>query len=343
MVSVSRRRSAFTLIELLVVIAIIAILIGLLLPAVQKVREAAARMSCSNNLKQVSLAAHNYESAYGFLPAGFYGPPRSGTTWGATNTSYECVGVLVPLLPYFEQDNLYRQIAAVGLPSTSGLQPMNFTANLPIQGSSRLWWFNATLVTLSRNKIKPLLCPSDNPESSQNVFITCSAGGNTLGGYVVNDPQMGRTNYMGSAGFIGFTTVETTQWSRLEGPFSERSQNKLANLGDGTSNTILFGETLMGEEIGTRTYSPSWMGAGIMATAWGLITPSQWYMFSAKHTNTIQFGYSDGSVRGHRKQGPNAQFQDLYPPPGTNPQSPNRQYYRAGGYNDGEVINFDGF
>jgi prepilin-type N-terminal cleavage/methylation domain-containing protein len=127
---VSQRRKGFTLIELLVVIAIIAILIGLLLPAVQKVRGAAARSQCQNNLKQIALAALNYESAMNTLPPGMNG------------NSY--VGSLAYLLPFLEQNNIYNQIPLALFQTNQNIGP----------------WWNYVYGAAAGYHIKTFECPS---------------------------------------------------------------------------------------------------------------------------------------------------------------------------------------
>src|SRR5262245_48567164 len=142
-------RSGFTLIELLVVIAIIAILVALLLPAVQKGREAANRTQCKSNLRQIALAAHNYESSNGALPPGYLGPRPRGTffkdeeeIWAAGANAH-WIGVLPYLLPYVEQGELHRHLQI----------------NWDLNGDGLPWYRNATNWALAQTTIKTFLCP----------------------------------------------------------------------------------------------------------------------------------------------------------------------------------------
>jgi prepilin-type N-terminal cleavage/methylation domain-containing protein len=316
-----RRRWGFTLIELLVVIAIIAILIGLLLPAVQKVREAAARMSCSNNLKQISLAAANFDSTYGNLPPGVMGPPASaGFKFGF---QWPDIGTLTFLLPYIEQDNLYKLL--VPTPNINMIQ-------LP----SNSWWgTNTTYFAAAQARIKPYLCPSDNDQQAaqSGVFVVlyCDANDLTLtGGYLPSSRggnNLGRTNYAPCGGAIG--AGSNSFWGAYAGPFTNRSTNKIGAIPDGTSNTVFFGETLGGTP--QHDFALAWMGSGSLATAWGLPDPPFWYTYGSKHTAVVQFGFGDGSVRSMRKGvGVNFAFDATY-------------YYwiRASGIQDGGIIDFN--
>jgi prepilin-type N-terminal cleavage/methylation domain-containing protein len=294
------RRPAFTLIELLVVIAIIAILIGLLLPAVQKVREAAARMSCSNNLKQIVLASHNYASANSVLPPGYLGPyPTLGMKESGAYSPPQNLGVLAYLLPYVEQSNVYTLMRADW--------PADY---MSVKVADPAWWNYNSSWNAAQTRIKIFLCPSDNPyqadvanvvmntyPASPTTFSVQYAGfGGMAGG------GLGRSNYCGVSGYAGINTGSDS----VVGIMQNRSAITLEQFtgADGTSNTVMFGEAVGDADTGPRTFSDTWMGVGARPTAWGTptgATNSGWWCFTSKHTGIVQFAYGDGSVRGIRK------------------------------------------
>jgi prepilin-type N-terminal cleavage/methylation domain-containing protein len=224
----SRTPRGFTLIELLVVIAIIAILIGLLLPAVQKVREAAARAKCQNNLKQIGLALHNYHDANNAFP------PRSGGTnrpAGVSNRGR--LGTMVFLLPYFEQGPLWAKISG-GFTDAQGvawppLGPVPFTGSTATNGVYDPW----------QVQLSVLQCPSAGPHL-QN-FSTDRPGSQVQNwgrlsyfmciGDAADNDQVRSTNPRGVFGA-----------DQGQDPNIVRSSTKLEQIADGTSNTILVGE-----------------------------------------------------------------------------------------------------
>jgi prepilin-type N-terminal cleavage/methylation domain-containing protein/prepilin-type processing-associated H-X9-DG protein len=295
-----RPRRGFTLIELLVVIAIIAVLIGLLLPAVQKVREAAGRISCANNLKQLGLACLNYESSHGRLPPGYLGPIPNEREYGSDVDRIQHVGLLVYLLPYIEQDNIYRQLQLELHPQRTG----------------PAWYLNAVNWQLAQTQIKLFLCPSMDTDSAAtrgtaiafhpfNYFapIIPDTDDNTwfdgIGLSPSNPTVLGRLSYLGCAGLSGRGTSQ--YWSRYEGIFTNRSQTSLTRITDGTSNTLMLGEADGGRENGTRMYHGAWMGIGAMPTWGGLPRGREDWMFathfSGPHPGVVQFCFADGSVR----------------------------------------------
>jgi prepilin-type N-terminal cleavage/methylation domain-containing protein len=281
MIRIIRKKMGFTLIELLVVIAIIAILIGLLLPAVQKVRDAAARSQCQNNLHQLALAAHNYQSTMNTLPPGF------------NPSSY--MGSLAYLLPYMEQQNIYNLI------------PQNMF-NLSVTNSGT-WWGNSGSYAASQQRVKTFECPADpSPyQEKTGTFVYLSENGYTLtGGYypASYNKNFGQTNYVASAGALGNVgSSGDAYYGQWVGPFFSGSKVSISYIVDGTSLTLMFGETLGGTAKGGRDFNLAWMGAGALPTAWDLIDPSQWYSYGSGHTAVVQFAYCDGSVRMLRKIG----------------------------------------
>jgi prepilin-type N-terminal cleavage/methylation domain-containing protein/prepilin-type processing-associated H-X9-DG protein len=194
------RRVGFTLIELLVVIAIIAILIGLLLPAVQKVREAAARTQCVNNLKQFGLALHGYHDANNVLPQGQVPWANPGTTTPPYEGAWSWQA---QILPYMEQDNAYKQAKA------------HVAAN---PASNYYSWNNPT----AGMKFKLYACPSD-----------------SRGPVAYPGPPNGLSVDQALTGYLGVSGTTSTS---KDGILFSGSKVALAQISDGTSNTLMVGE-----------------------------------------------------------------------------------------------------
>jgi prepilin-type N-terminal cleavage/methylation domain-containing protein/prepilin-type processing-associated H-X9-DG protein len=294
-----RRRHGFTLIELLVVIAIIAILIGLLVPAVQKVREAAGRASCQNHLKQLGLACHSYHDTFKTLP-------RNGNEFGLTNShgtnGTGCCGVGAPhwswiarLLPHIEQDNLHR---LGGIP----INRMNLNANV---------------VSVLRTPLPFLQCPS----AIDNPIRTNSAD---LGG-----TNVATTNYKGVSGanwgtdfFPNESSFSTNYRNRgANGSFNglengdgifwradiRLGKKRLSDIRDGTSNTFMIGEDLpemmqwnawsyANGANGTCAIPPN-VGVSINVATHTFGNWPNGYSFRSRHPGGVQFALADGSVR----------------------------------------------
>ena len=277
-----RSRTAFTLIELLVVIAIIAILIGLLLPAVQKVREAAARTKCQNNLKQIGVGLHMHHDTNGALPpavrgvaaAGNMGPgaaPDGGWGWATF------------LLPHVEQAPLYDILNPNGtvIPPTQSAG-----GSAPVQ--------------------KPLavyVCPA-----SSGTPLNSNRGNHAAANYVA---------VLGASPGVSGTAFNTDQLTKASGCIYGNSNTRITDITDGSSNTVLVGERAFGK-IGTQDYNGGiWSGvyeaARVAANMWFLSgttdaahnshrvqatsgANSVW-AFSSTHGGRVNFVFGDGSVR----------------------------------------------
>jgi prepilin-type N-terminal cleavage/methylation domain-containing protein len=213
----SRRRGAFTLVELLIVIAIVTALVGLLLPALQKAREAANRMLCANNLRQIELAAHHYHATFDRLPPGYFGPIPNGPP---NVNRGPWAGVLVTLLPYLEHGEFYERLRDTS--PGSPLAPLT----LSLKDERPGWWTSDTNLTLARGRFRVFQCPSADLAGplERGALVALGAyngklSGLTFGGTLGD--SLGRSTYAGCLGTLGPDAGPF--YGRWEGVFGNRS------------------------------------------------------------------------------------------------------------------------
>jgi prepilin-type N-terminal cleavage/methylation domain-containing protein len=291
-------RVGFTLVELLVVIGIIGILLALLLPAVQAVREAARRTQCGNNVRQIGLAATNYQENYGRFPPGYVGPIGHATE---DTLDGQWTGVLAFLLPYLEANDVF---ALIDLDRVD----FNDISLFDVKKEGDPFWARDRAWEMGQAKISTFICPATDPYETENTIVRLyffweqtSATQITLYCSRAYFPDgegqvLGRTNYLANTGIgvhTGYTSVD-----RWIGVFTNRSTTSFQQIPDGSSNTFLFSEVTGKYKDDANTlhqWGYAWIGCGALGTPWGFAARESFAQFDSEHPTTVTFCFADGS------------------------------------------------